>query len=160
MQQVVPRNPRPIMICGIASWGRMHAAQKEQAGPEAPVQQDPHLVADGVASSVANTTSTQYSLCIPQPVSTAGCICVKGRIHVVATELLAPLVVRQSVAERIHQPLLPPVAAFHHGLVLNECREHGKENSVDTPLGHLCIPVVRWRNCLVRSTTCNGDIRH
>jgi hypothetical protein len=62
-------DPRQIMICGIASWGRMHAAQKEQAGPEAPVQQDPHLVADGVASSVANTTSTQYSLCIPQPVS-------------------------------------------------------------------------------------------
>ena len=54
-------DPRQIMICGIASWGRMHAAQKEQAGPEAPVQQDPHLVADGVASSVANTTSTQYT---------------------------------------------------------------------------------------------------
>ena len=54
----------------------MHTAQKEQAGPESPVQQDPHLVADGLASSVANTTSTQYrySLCIPQPVSTAGCI--------------------------------------------------------------------------------------
>ena len=42
-------DPRQSMICGMASWGRMHAAQKEQAGPEAPVQQDPHLVADGVA---------------------------------------------------------------------------------------------------------------
>jgi hypothetical protein len=54
MQQVAHRNPRQIMICGIASWGMMHTVQKANFGPEAPVQQDPHLVADGVASSVAN----------------------------------------------------------------------------------------------------------
>ena len=71
------------------------------------------------------------------------------RTHGVATELLAPLVVRQPGAERIHQPLLPPVAALHHGLVLNECRKHGKENSVDAPLGYLCIPVVHRRDGLV-----------
>ena len=71
--------------------------------------------------------------------------------HVIATELLAPLVVRQSVAERIHQPLLPPVAAFHHGLVLNECREHGKENTErgqrgekkSTERGHVHVKYVK-----------------